>query len=75
MSEGFGSQEPGGDKPREESPGEASYRWGGLLLLVLRLIAGPNSYQGKRFEDAAAVLARPILLRYPRLAKWKAPKK
>lgn len=72
---GFEGQIPGGEKPREESPGEASYRWGRLLLLILRVIAGPNSYQAQRFEDAAAVLARPILLRFPRLAKWKAPKK
>lgn len=72
---GFEREIPGGHRPREESLGEAAYRWGGMLLMILRLAAGPNSYQGQRFEDAAALLARPILARFPKLEKWKAPKK
>lgn len=73
--EGFGNQIPSGDAPRVESPGEAAYRIGAWLILVLRIFAGPNSYRGQAFDDAAALLARPLLLRWPNLAKWKAPQR
>lgn len=68
--------EPGTPAPfhedRAESLGEAEYRIGGWLLVVLRLFSG--KYRGKRYEDAAAVLAGPLLERFPALRKWKAPK-
>jgi len=64
---------PGGNPPRPESLGEAEYRVGGWLLTVLRLFS--TRYHGKRFEDAAATLAEPILEEYPSIRNWKAPKK
>ena len=72
MAEGFPNPY---EEPRTESPGEAAYRVGSWLLIILRLFGGANSYQGKKYEDAAALLARPLLLRYSFLRTWKAPMK
>lgn len=63
---------PGGEKPRDESLGEAEYRWGGWLLTALRIVS--PKYHGQRYEDAAALLMGPILDRWPALRKWKAAK-
>jgi len=58
---------------RKESQGESDRRWAGWLLDLLRLIS--PRYQGKRYEDAVALLIDPILARWPALRKLKAPKK
>jgi hypothetical protein len=68
---GFESQIPGGEQPREESPGEAAQRLASWIVIVGHLF-------GLRFHpferEALAKVAGVFIRRFPVLAEWKAPK-
>lgn len=69
---GFEGQIPGGDKPREESPGEAQIRIADWFITLV----GFFGIKYHHFErEAQAKAMGPWVRRFPRLAKWKAPKK
>jgi hypothetical protein len=71
MSDGFGEQIPGGDQPRDESPGEAQVRLASWFKAVLKAF-GVSLYPFE--EEALAKVCGAIIRRWPRMGKWKAPK-
>jgi hypothetical protein len=71
LSEGFGSQIPGGEQPREESVGEAQYRladWTIIALGAIGLGKPPRFYPFER--DGLAKAWGPVLRRWPWLKTW-----
>lgn len=70
MSDGFGGQIPGGEEPREESPGEAQVRFASWLKSLCKIF-GVSFYPFE--EEALAKVAGAFIRRWPKLGKWKAP--
>lgn len=69
---GFETQIPGGEEPREESPGEAQVR----LASWVKILVGFFGVRFRPFEEEALAKALgPFIRRWPGIAEWEAPKK
>lgn len=72
MSEDFRNQVPGGEGARVESKGEAQVRlasWFKALFALFRIRLYAHE------EEALATVMGALIRRWPRLGRWKAPRK